>query len=338
MRSSGTVNASPERIRGMAIAAALLLCGLLVTPVGALARPFRTADVTVSADRDSLFVGERLRYRITVRHDGRGKLAVTGLQAGSGRSFELVRREDASVRLPDGGVELQVTAELAAFGTGRQQLPGFTVTRARSGRSPAAALPYRPGASVVVVHLTDSTMARLRPAAPPVGAGFLPWLLLSGVALSLLLLAFAVRFILRMTLFGDARGAFFDPVRSARQKLRSLDRQLSRGLAPSEVYEALSNILREFLQHRFRFRAMEQVTQEIAEELERREVKSRETVLRLLLRADYIKFADGRPDLEECRRSLKDAEAFCSETTGQAGTAAQAPDEEPPAVSGGTTR
>lgn len=327
------MNASSERIRKAAITAVVSLCGLSAMPVPALAKPFRAVDITVSADRDSLLVGERLRYRITVRHDGRRAVSVAGLQAGSGSPFELVRRDDAAVRLPDGSAELQVTAELAAFGPGRQVLPGFTVKQ-----PPAAPLSFRPGASVVVVNLTDSTMTRLRPAASPVGAGYLLWFLFAGALAALLLLAVAVRFILRMTRFGDARGAFFDPVRSARQKLRSLDRQLSRGLAPAEGYEALSNILREFLQHRFRFRAMEQVTQEIVDELESREVKSRETVFRLLLRADYIKFADGRPDLEECRRSLEDAEAFCSETAGQPGTAAQSADEEPPAAAGGSTR
>ncbi len=327
------MNASSDRIRNAAITAVVLFCGLFAVPVAALPKPFRAVDITVSADRDSLLVGERLRYRITVRHDGRRAVSVTGLQAGAGRPFELVRRNDAAVRLPDGGAELQVTADLAVFGPGRQALPGFTVMQ-----PPAAPLSFRPGAFVVVVNLTDSTMTRLRPAAPPVGAGFFPWFLFAGALAVLLLLAVAVRFILRMTRFGDARGAFFDPVRAARQKLRSLDRQLSRGLAPTEGYEALSNILREFLQHRFRFRAMEQVTQEIAEELESREVKSRETVFRLLLRADYIKFADGRPDLEECRRSLEDAEAFCLETTGQAGVAAQSADEEPPSAAGGSTR
>lgn len=297
--------------------AAAALFGAASSMPAASAEPFRAADVTVSAEPDSLLAGERLRYVITVRHDGRQPVAVEGLETGSDKPFELARRTESTVKLPDGSSELRVTTELATFGSGRQRLPGFTVTAAGRGRLKEARLAFHPTSSIVVASLTDSTMTQLRPAAPPVGPGFLPWLLLLPVVALLALLLFAVLHLLRVTLLKDTPGAFFDPSRAARQKLRALDRQLSKGLLPADGYEALCNILREFLQHRYRFRAMEQVTQEIADELESRGVKARETVLRLLLRADYIKFADGRPDIEECRSSLKIAEAFCSGTADQ---------------------
>lgn len=316
----------------MALVAGAMIPGVYAIPV-AEAEPLQASDITVSAEPDSLFAGERLHYMIVVHHDGRQPVRVGGLEVGPDKPFELAGRSENTARLPDGSMELRVMTDLAAFGIGRQRLPGFTVSTGRDTR-----FTFHPTAAVVVASMTDSTMTRLRPAAPPVGPGFLPWLLLLPAVGVIGLLVFAIVHLLRMTLFKDSRGAFFDPSRAARQKLRSLDRQLSRGLAPAEAYETLSNILREFLQHRFRFRAMEQVTQEIAEELESREVKARDLVLKLLLRADFIKFADGLPDMAECRSSLKIAEAFCSGTPDQLDAIAGADESAQPSSTEGMTR
>lgn len=311
-----------------------VLCGR-AADAGQLPGP---ADVTVHAEPDTLLAGERLHVEVVVHHDGSRPVSVEGLETGPGRSFEMVRRNQSTVRLPDGSVELRVSTDLAAFGSGRQRLPGFTVTTGQAGRSKGSRFTFRPASSVVVASLTDSTLTRLRPSAPPVGPGFLPWLLLLPAVAVVGLLLFAVLHLLRMTLLKDSKVGFTDPSRSARQKLKSLDRQLSKGLPPDEGYEALSNILREFLQHRYRFRALEQVTQEIADELESREVKARETVLKLLLRADFIKFADGRPDIDECRSSLKIAEVFCSGATEQLESSAPIQVESRTSADDGPTR
>jgi hypothetical protein len=308
-----------------ALALGVLLGGAMPVPA-AVADPLRASDVNVSAAPDSLRIGERIRYVITVRHDSRNPVEVTGLDAGPGKSFEVVNRGESSSRMPDGRIEYRVSTELAVFDTGRQRLPGFTVTETRSSGSKGVSIPYRPTSSVVVVSLTDSTMTKLRPAAPPVGPGLPPLTVLLPVVALAALMAAAVFILLRMTLFRDTAGRLIDPSRSARQKLRSLDRQLSKGLPPDEGFEALSNILREFLQHRYRFRAMEQVTQEIAEELENRGVRAREVVLKILLRADFIKFAGALTDIGECRSSLKIAEAFCSGTGEQLDAIAPAGD------------
>jgi hypothetical protein len=298
----------------------------------ASAGPLRAADVSVRAVPDSLFAGERLQYVITVHHDGSRPVAVESLATGPATAFDIAGRSETSRRLPDGSVELRVSTDLAVFSVGHQRLPGFTVTD-RPGSPRASRLIFRPASSVVVMSMTDSTLTRLRPVAPPVGPGFLPWLLLLPIVAVVLLLLFAVRHLLK-----GSPGSLIDPSRFARQKLKSLNKQLSKGLPPADGYEALSNILREFLQHRYRFRAMEQVTQEIAEELESRQVKARETVLKLLLRADLIKFADGRPDIDECRSSLKIAEAFFTGTGEQLEALAQQGGEPPASTGEETTR
>ena len=314
------MNASCRRLTAAALAAAALG---FAAPSPGTAGPLAASDVTVKAVPDSLYAGERISYLVTVHHDGRRSVSVQELQAGSSSAFEVAGRTESSRRLPDGSMELRVAFDLAVFGAGPQRLPGFTVAERRDARSKESRFAFRPASSVVVMAATDSTVTKLRPSAPPFGPGLLPWLVIAPVAGIGLLIAVALFYLVRLTLLKNSAGGLINPSRFARQKLRSLDRQLSKGLAPVDGYEALTNILRQYLQYKYRFRAMEQVTQEIADELEERGVPAREAVLKLLLRADLIKFADGRPDIDECRSSLKIATAFITGTPEQLEALAQ---------------
>jgi hypothetical protein len=265
------------------------------------------SDVTVSAAPDSLLAGERLHYVITVRHDGLRAISVEALEAGQGSAFEFSGSKSTSKKLPDGSSEFRMDAELAVFGSGRQRLPGFTVTARNGVLAGKERLEVKPAASIVILSMTDSTMTDLRPIVPPVKAPFPSWILVPAAAVLLVLFvaAYAAR-----RLLVRVRRHLADPVRAARKKLRSISRQLSKGMSPAEGYEALSNILREFLQNRYGFGAMEMVTQEIAKELAASRINIRESLLQLLVRADLVKFADIRPDIEECRRSIKVAEVL----------------------------
>ena len=270
----------------------------------------RLSDITLSASPDSLLTGERLHYIISVHHDGRKTISIEGLDIRPGSVFELIGRTESSTKLPDGSVDYRMDAELAPFGSGSQRLPGFTVTARESAGKEDERLEVKPTAAIVISSMTDSTMTELRPIVPPLSPGFPLWLMIPATAFVLLLLG--AGYLLKRFLLKP--GVLADPAHAARQKLRSLEKHLSKGLAPAEGYETLSNILREFLQSHYQFRAMEQVTQEIAEELTKRQVKAKETVLQLLERADLIKFADSRPNIDECRRSLKIAEALVAGT------------------------
>jgi hypothetical protein len=277
---------------------------LLSRPADGALRP---SDVTVSASPDSLLAGERLHYVITVRHDGQRAISIEALEAGQGSFFEFAGSKSTSKKLSDGSSEFRMDAELAVFGSGRQRLPGFTVTARNGAAAGQERLEIKPSASVVLLSMTDSTMTDLRPIVPPVSAPFPSWIIVPAVAV--LLLLFAAGYAVRRLLI-TLRRLLADPVRAARKKLRSIRRQLSKGMSPAEGYEALSNILREFLQNRYGFGAMEMVTQEIAKELAASRINIREALLQLLVRADLVKFADIRPDIEECRRSLRVAEVL----------------------------
>ncbi len=265
----------------------------------------RPGDVRVSAEPDSLFAGERLHYVITVHHDRRDSVSVESLKTGQDTPFEITGTKSFSKKLQDGRTEFRMDAELAVFGSGQHQLPGFTVISGHGSAQGEERLAITPAASVTVLSMSDSTVTELRPISPPVSAPWPTWLLLPAL---LVLTALGVVGYFIKKFVTTLRRYLDDPVRAARQKLRAMRRQLSKGLQPAAGYESLSNILREFLQKRYQFGAREMVTQEIADELAARNINIREELIKLLDQADLVKFADRRPGIEDCRRSLRIAE------------------------------
>lgn len=290
----------------LALSAAI---GLASQPAAAVLRP---SGVTVSAEPDSLLVGERLHYVITVRHEGQAPLSIVSLAAGQGTPFEIIGTKSNTKKLPGGGLEYRMDTELAVFSLGSRPLPHFTVLAGNGSAAEGDRLDVAPSETVTVLSTTDASIRDLRPIVPPVSAPFPKWVIvpLLITLFLLLLIGLVVR-----SLYRTLRSHLDDPVRAARKKLRTLRRQLSKGFSPEAGYESLSNILREFLQKRYSFGAMEMVTQEIAEELATRRIRTRHELLRLLDQADLVKFADRRPDIEECRRSLRVAELLVATPT-----------------------
>jgi flagellar basal body-associated protein FliL len=305
------VNAGFKRLfQALSVVLACLMGNVLSSAPAAAT--IRMSDVTVSAEPDSLFTGERLHYIITVLHEGRETVSIASLRTGQGTPFEITGTKSTSRNLNDGRAEFRMDTELAVFGSGQQALPGFTVQAGNGTDGVRERLVVTPSASVTVLSMSDSTVTELHPIAPPVSAPFPTWLLIP-VMLVLLVLAMSGYLVWRFV--SALRRHLDDPVRAARTKLRTIRRQLSKGLLPAAGYESLSNILREFLQNRYQFGALEMVTQEIAEELAVRRINIREELIKLLDQADLVKFADSRPNIEECSRSLKIAETLIASAT-----------------------
>ena len=164
-----------------------------------------------------------------------------------------------------------------------------------------------PSSSVFVRALTDSSMRDLRPVKPPLKPSIPSLLIMAviagviGVAGTVLLLLFLLKRMVRKSAEGVDSGQV------AQRKLRKLGSSLSAGMPPHECYEELSNIMRTFLEHHYRIRALEAVTQEIERDLKKLGVAGFESIMNLLKQADLVKFADSRPDAEESRQSLHKA-------------------------------
>jgi hypothetical protein len=84
-------------------------------------------------------------------------------------------------------------------------------------------------------------------------------------------------------------------------------------------YSQLSRILRTYIANRWQVRAMEMVSQEIADALQAEDIptQERERLNGILRCADWVKFAKGNPSLEESLQRINEAETFVRQTAQQ---------------------
>ncbi|NTV99126.1 MAG: hypothetical protein HGA70_08180 [Chlorobiaceae bacterium] len=274
------------------------------------ARSENLPGVTVALAPDTVLVGDRVACTIRVHHREDETVTVEGIDSLTVKPSVLLGRRQASSAAGAGYRREDFVFELAVFSKERQSLPPFTVVLRNSSGRVTDRIPMRSSNTVFVRALTDSSMHEIRPIKPPVRPA-LPLLLLLPFFFSVFGLALAVLLLLFFLKRSVRRSAEkIDPGQVALRKLRKLSSRLSGGMSPRDCYEELSNILRSFLENRYRIRALEAVTQEIERDLEKNAVAGLDTVMNLLRQADLVKFADSRPELDDSRQSLQKAEEF----------------------------
>ena len=299
------MNAKSEQQAAGLITTLLLLLLLFLAPSDAKGREQPAVSVTVTPD--TVLVGDRIHYTITVQHAEGEMATLEGVNAVAIKPFELISSKRHSTAAPSGQAQDIFELDLALFGLGRHPLPPFTLLLRTPGGRVASRVSYKPSSSVTLRELTDATMRDLRPIKPPLTPP-LPYLLLMPVLLG----AFGVGgvvllllFVLKRTVRNSAEKV--DSSQVAQRKLRKLGSSLSAGMPPHECYEELSHIMRSFLETHYRISALEAVTQEIERDLKKLGVAGFESIMNLLKQADLVKFADSRPDVEESRQSLDKA-------------------------------
>ncbi|NTU96266.1 MAG: hypothetical protein HGA62_00435 [Chlorobiaceae bacterium] len=264
--------------------------------------------VTVALAPDTVLVGDRITCSIRVDHREGETPSIEGIDSLSLKPTVLLVRRQASTAAGAGNRRVSFEFDLAVFSRERQSLPPFTVVFRNSAGTVVKRIPMRASNTVFVKALTDSSMRELRPIKPPLRpelplSVLLPFFLtIFGITIAVLLLLFFLKRSVRRS------AEKIDPGQVALRKLRKLSSRLSGGMPPRDCHEELSNILRSFLENRYRIRALEAVTQEIELDLEKNAVPGIDNIMNLLRQADLVKFADSRPELEESRQSLQKAE------------------------------
>jgi len=299
------VNARSEHKAAGFVTTLLLLLLIFLVPFDAIGREQPVVSVTVTPD--SVLVGDRIHFAITVQHAEGEVASLEGVTAVAVKPFELISSKRFSSVEPSGLGQDIFELELALFVPGRRPLPPFTVLLRTSGGSVTSKVSYKPSSTVYVRELTDASMRDLRPIKPPLTPP-VPYLLIMPVLLG----AFGVGGVVLLLLFFFKRtvrnsAEKVDSSQVAQRKLRKLGSSLSAGMPPHECYEELSNIMRSFLETHYRISALEAVTQEIERDLKKLGVAGFESIMNLLKQADLVKFADSRPDVEESRQSLDKA-------------------------------
>ena len=288
--------------------------------------PAASEDVRASARTDSsrMLIGDWLTVHLQVEHRTDVKVIWPSF-TDSLSSFEVVRRPEPAVKTDGDNVLESATLILTAFDSGEYVVPpivfGYTL-KGDTSRNFARTSPI----VVAVRGVAVDTTKEIRDIKPPVSLAIslgelLPYIIALALVAGGIWLLYYIRKKRRAgeSIFPE------EPLRPAHElALEALtaleaERLWQRGKV-KEYHSELTDIVRRYIERRFRMLAMESTTDEILcaapiKALPRETATALSTVL---VRADLVKFAKFQPAPEENEASLPLAVSFVRATVAQA--------------------
>ncbi len=306
----------------MRIVSRVLAPLVLVAWMAATGVPAQAQDVQLSADADSVAVGERFRLTVVVTHGFASTARFPAARAGRllFGDVEALRRVEAGgdyLGAAQPGMRRDtVVYEATTFALGQARIPAFSVELvAGADTAVVAADPF----TLPVRATAPRNAARLRDVGPPADfpGPVWPWVLVALAVLAVAALAAYALWRRRQRAEGAPPGGLAPappepPHKVALRTLRfvELNTDLHDPAHLKPFYTDLAAALRTYLADRLGVPARERTTPELAALLRRHAgVPQRvggqvEAVLEL---ADLVKFADVRPDAEANRQAILEA-------------------------------
>jgi hypothetical protein len=276
---------------------------LLATPLAAQSR------IATTVDRTSATVGDRITMTVTVEYP-------VGTRVAWPDSLDLAPFEAMDARIAPatqagGTARSTATFTLAAFELGELQIPSFDVEVVGTGGESETLSTEARGVEIVSVGVDESGDIRDIRGPLSIPMSLLRMLLLALVPL--LLVAFLYTLARRLRSRDEepepARPALERPAHEiALEALAALEGSgmLERGEV-KEYHIDVSDILRTYVESRFRVDALEMTTREVLQGLERAGVDDsfREGLSAFLDQCDMVKFAKVRPGPDQSRQVLE---------------------------------
>ena len=280
----------------------------------------QSVHVTARADSNNILIGDWLALHIEVEHPASTTIVFPELPD-SIEGFEIVRRAPASKKSTEHGVLESATFIVTAFDSGMHVIPPLPVQYTSSGDSTKHFMETLP-IPVYVRGIAIDTTQEIKDVKPPLSlpltlADFLPYLVGLAAAGGLVWLYVYVRAKRKKgeSILPEAPARPADEL--ALEALRALEseRLWQRGKI-KEYHSQLTDILRLYIERRFRVTALELTSDEILSSGPIRLLTkdAREPLKEILTRADLVKFAKYQPLPEEHETSLKLADGFVVST------------------------
>ena len=296
-------SAVPSRAPARTLLVALVAALLLAAPLGAQSR------ITTTVDSTHATVGDRITLSVTVEHAPGAQVAwPDSLDLAP---FEVLAAQVAPPAAADGVVRSSATYTLAAFELGELEIPSFDVQVVGPDGETETLSTDAWVVEVLSVGVDESGEIRdIRgPLAIPLSLLRMLLLALAPLLLVALLYTLARRLRSRDEAAQPGRPALERPAHEiALEALAVLEASgmLERGEV-KEYHIEVSDVLRTYVERRFRVDALEMTTREVLLGLERVGVDEsfREGLAAFLDQCDMVKFARVRPGPEPSRQVLE---------------------------------
>ncbi len=294
----------------------LLSVGVFIVLAGANAQ-----DVKVSARVDSghIVIGDWLPLHVEVLHPPDVTVSLPALPD-SFDGLEVVRRDKPTVSKSPNEVTESVSFVITTFDSGMHIVPPLPVLFHASGDTTTGTV-RTPPVVFKAFGVAVDTSKEIKDIKPPLSvsitfAELLPYIIAIVVAAGVIWLVIYIR---KKRKTGEPLippPPSRPPDEVALEALRSLDAEhvWQRGLV-KEYYSRLTDIVRIYIERRFLVMAMEMTSDEILENLPMVPAESRDSLRKILVRADLAKFAKYQPLPQEHESSLADSRAFVEETS-----------------------
>jgi len=305
-----------ERTLILRLLCSLVLLVLMSTSV------LHAQDVTAVASVDSnhILIGDWLQLHIDVHHP-QGITVRFPFLPDSLNGIEVVRRIPPVVSKSGDSISESASFIITAFDSGMHIVPPLPVEYSRAGDTTKKYVQTLPIVFTVTGVAVDTSQA-IKDIKPPMTVGIsfaeiLPYLIALVIIAALIWLFLYIR-------KKKARGEPFLPEEPPRpadevalEDLLALEgeRMWQRGLV-KEYYSRLTDIVRLYIERRFRVMALESTSDEIldADAIRSLESGPKDLLRDVLIRADLVKFAKFQPVPQENESSLVSSRSFIEET------------------------
>jgi hypothetical protein len=281
--------------------------------------------ITTTVDTAYANVGDRLTLTVTVEHPAGAR--VSWPDSVDLAPFEVLEARVAPAARSGGATRATAAFTLAAFELGELEIPSFDVEVIGPDGTAETLSTDAWGVEVASVGVDES--GEIRDIRGPLGIPMsrLRMLLLALAPLLLVALLFTIARRLRSK--GDrSPGPAFAPLERAAHEvaIEALSALEASGLVERDVkayHIEVSDILRTYVERRFRVDAMEMTTREVLLGLERARVEEsfREGLRAFLDQCDVVKFAKVRPGPDPSRQVLELGRRLVQRSAPRMGTA-----------------
>ncbi len=282
----------------------LFLILLSVTIVSSISG--QDVKITTSFDSTKIYIGDQIKYTITVDKPANLRLALPVLRDTLCKNIEILSgpKVDSSA-IKDGRIKVVQKYLVTSFDSGRYQVPPVFAEAKNQGGLKRYYSDYTPLEVMRVKIAPADTTAKIFDIIEPYKAPVtfrevLPWLLIA--ALAGILGWVAIRFLRRFKKSGSIETPYIPPESAHVIAFRELEKLKNEELwQKGEIkryYTVLTDILRQYLENRFRVFSLELTTAETLEALVKTGFKknsSYDVLKAVLTGADLVKFAKYVP-------------------------------------------